>query len=140
MTLVLNPQNLAGKIEPEELKQHQSVAKTLTGNVDMGTATGVAPPSAGVNAGVATQFNKGNGSGVLIRIAANGVAGTGAPYNWGASGVGIVINHGLLRTPLGWQIMDADGVSTIHRTAAPTEDTITLATSNNAVSNTIYVF
>jgi hypothetical protein len=139
MTLVLNPQNLAGKIEPEELKQHQSVAKTLTGNVDMGTATGVAPPSAGVNAGVATQFNKGNGSGVLIRIAANGVVGTGAPYNWPSSG-SLVINHGLLRTPLGWQIMDADGVSTIHRTAAPDENQITLATSNNTVSNTIYVF
>jgi hypothetical protein len=54
------------------------VQQALTGNVDMGTATGNAPSSAGVNAGVYTQFDKGNGSGVLIRVAANGAVGTGA--------------------------------------------------------------
>ena len=36
----------------------------------MGTAKGNAPSTAGVNAGVYTQFEKGNGSGTLIRIAA----------------------------------------------------------------------
>jgi hypothetical protein len=139
MTLPLNPQNLTASITPQELKQHQSVVQVLTGNVDMGNATNNAPASAGVNAGVATQFNKGNGSGILIRIAANGVTGTGASYNWPSSG-SLVINHGLLRTPIGWHVVDADGVSTIHRTAAPDVNQVTLATSNNTVSNTIYVF
>lgn len=139
MTLPLNPQNLASAITSAELKQHQSIVKVLTGNIDMGTGIGTAPSSSGVNAGVYTKFNKGNGSGILIRIAANGVTDSGADYNWPSSG-SLVINHGLLRQPIGWHSVDADGVSTLSRTAPPDENQITLATSNNAVSNTIYVF
>ena len=60
--LPLNPQNLVSKISPEELKQHQSVTKVLTGNVDMSAPIGTAPSTEGVNAGVYTQFAKGNGS------------------------------------------------------------------------------
>jgi len=135
----LNPQNLSADISPKELKQHQSVHQVLSGNVDLGTGTGTAPPSSGVNAGVYTQFAKGNGSGILIRIAANGITNSGADYNWPNSG-SLVINHGLLRQPIGWHIVDADGVSTIHRTAAPDSNQITLATTDKTVSNTIYVF
>lgn len=136
---VLDPQNLVAEITPAELKQHQSVHQALTGNIDMGSGTGTAPSSSGVNAGVYTQFNKGNGSGTLIRIAANGVVDTGADYNWPASGP-LVINHKLLRKPIGWHIVDSDGTSNIKRTAPPDLNQITLETSDNTVSNTVYVF
>jgi hypothetical protein len=139
MTQPVNSQVLAGVVSREQYQWTNSVSGVLAGNVDMGTSSGTAPSSAGINAGVATQFNKGNGSGVLIRIAANGVAGTGAPYNWPASG-SLTINHQLLRVPIGFHVVDADGNSNVYRTAAPTVNTITLATTSNAVSNTIYVF
>jgi hypothetical protein len=117
----------------------QSVQQALTGNVDMGTPKGNAPSSAGVNAGVYTQFDKGNGSGILIRVAANGATDTGAAYNWPASG-SLVINHGLLRKPIGFHVVDTDGVATVHRTAAPDENQLTLQVSDPTVSHTIYVF
>jgi hypothetical protein len=117
----------------------QSVNNVLTGNVDLGTPKGNAPSSAGVNAGVYTQFDKGNGSGILIRVASNGNVGSGAAYNWPASG-SLVINHGLLRKPIGFHIVDMDGVATVHRTAAPDENQITLTTTDPSVSHTIYVF
>jgi hypothetical protein len=119
----------------------QSLNNVLQGNIDMGTPTGNAPSSAGVNAGVYTQFQQGNGSGVLIRVAAAGVTGTGAQYNWnGTAGTGIVINHGLLRKPIGFQVVDADGTASISRTAAPDTNQITLTTTAPAVSNTLYIF
>ena len=73
-----DPNTFAHTLPTAHRQWTQSVQQTLTGNVDMGTPKGNAPSSAGVNAGVYTQFGKGNGSGTLIRIAANGVAGTGA--------------------------------------------------------------
>jgi hypothetical protein len=118
----------------------QSINNVLQGNVDMGSGTSNAPSSAGVNAGVYTQFAQGNGSGVLIRVAAAGVTDTGAPYNWTTAGAGVVINHGLLRQPIGFQTVDADGASNISRTAAPDSNQITLTTTDPTVSNTFYVF
>jgi hypothetical protein len=109
------------------------------GNVDMGTPKGNAPSSAGVNAGVYTQFEKGNGSGVLIRVAANGVTGTGASYNWPPSGP-LVINHGLLRQPIGFHVVDQDKNAPVSRTAPPDENQITLTTTDPTASHTIYVF
>jgi len=118
----------------------QSVAQVLTGAVDMGAPTGNAPLSSGVNAGVYTQFAKGNSSGKLIRIAAAGVTDSGADYNWTTAGAGVVINHGLLRQPIGFHIADTDGVSSVHRTTAPDSNQITLSTTDPTVSNTIFVF
>jgi hypothetical protein len=115
------------------------VQQALTGNVDMGTATGNAPSSAGVNAGVYTQFNKGNGSGILIRIAANGSTDTGAAYNWPSSG-SLVINHGLLRQPIGFHVVDQDKNAPVSRTAPPDNNQITLTTTDPTASHTIYVF
>jgi hypothetical protein len=135
-----NPQVVARQVSREHLTLMQSVNNVLTGNIDMGSPTGNAPSSAGVNAGVYTQFQKGNGSGVLIRVAANGVTGTGASYNWGAANVGIVINHGLQRKPIGFHVVDKDGVVDIYRTAAPDENQITLAPTDNTKSVTVYVF
>lgn len=118
----------------------QSVNQTLNGAVDMGTPKGNAPDSAGVNAGVYTQFERGNGSGVLIRVAATGVFDTGAPYNWTAPATGLVINHALKRKPIGFHVVDADGQAQVYRTAPPDENTITLATTDDTVSVTVYVF
>ncbi len=118
----------------------QNVQQVLTGNVDMGTPTANAPSTAGINAGVYTQFEQGNGSGILVRIAANGVGDTGASYNWAATGTGVAINHGLARQPIGFHVVDADKAVQIYRTAAPDNQTITLASSDNTASVTVYVF
>jgi hypothetical protein len=134
-----DPNSFAPSLPTGHRQWVQSVQSVMSGNVDMGNPTGNAPSSAGINAGVYTQFEKGNGSGVLIRVAANGVMGTGAQYNWPTSG-SLVINHGLQRKPIGFHSVDADGVSTISRTAPPDDVQITLATTDKTVSNTIYVF
>ena len=134
-----DPNTIAHTLPAAHRQFLQSVNNVLTGNVDMGTPKGNAPTSAGVNAGVYTQFDKGNGSGILIRVAANGVTGTGADYNWPATG-SLVINHGLLHKPIGFHVVDVDGVATVHRTAPPDENQVTLTTSDPTVSHTIYVF
>lgn len=119
----------------------QSVNTVLNGSVDMGTPTGNAPDSAGVNAGVYTQFQRGNGSGVLVRIAAYNVVNTGAVYNWASSGgTGVVIKHKLQRKPIGFHVVDSDKQVQVYRTAAPDDQQITLATSDNTASVTVYVF
>lgn len=139
MSQPYDPNSFAPALPTAHKQWVQSVQGVLSGDVDMGQPTGNAPTTAGINAGVYTQFKKGNGSGVLIRIAANGVTGTGAQYNWPSSG-NLVINHGLLRQPIGFHVVDADGNANVYRAAAPDSNQITLATTNNAVSHTIYVF
>ena len=134
-----DPNTFAHGLDSNHRQWVQTTQQVLSGNVDMGTPKGNAPSSAGVNAGVYTQFDKGNGSGRLIRIAAKGATGTGAAYNWPASG-GLVINHGLLRQPIGFHVVDTDGTATVHRTAAPDSTQLTLTTSDPTVSHTIYVF
>ena len=135
----LNPSGIATKVEHDHFKLLQSVHKTLTGNIDRGT--GIRQnPIAGINKGVYTQFETGNENGVHIRIAANGVTGTGAPYNWGAVNVGIVINHGLLRLPIGFHVVDADKDVRIYRTAAPDASQITLAPTDNTASVTLWIY
>jgi len=134
-----DPNTFAHTLPASHRQWTQSVQQALTGNVDMGTATGNAPSSAGVNAGVYTQFNKGNGSGILIRIAANGSTDTGAAYNWPSSG-SLVINHGLLRQPIGFHVVDQDKNAPVSRTAPPDNNQITLTTTDPTASHTIYVF
>lgn len=140
MTQPYDPNTFAHELPILHRQWTQSVQQVMNGNVDMGTPTGNAPESAGVNAGVYTQFQKGNGSGVLVRIAANGVAGTGAPYSWAGSNVGIPIIHGLLRKPIGFHVVDQDKQVSIYRTAPPDENQITLAPTDNTASVTVYIF
>ena len=140
MTKPYDPNTFAHRLEPVHRQWVQSIQDTLQSNVDMGTPKGNAPDSAGVNAGVYTQFDRGNGSGVLIRIAAAGVTDTGASYNWTTAGVGIAINHGLQRKPIGFHVVDQDKAVQIYRTAPPTSEIITLAPSDETASVTIYVF
>ena len=134
-----DPNSFAHELPTMHRQFVQSVNNVLTGNVDMGTPKGNAPSGAGVNAGVYTQFDKGNGSGILIRIAANGSTGTGAAYNWPSSG-SLVINHGLLRQPIGFHVVDQDKNAPVSRTAPPDSNQLTLTTTDPTASHTIYVF
>ena len=137
----LNPQTFAQQVSREQLQWAQSTNKVLNGQVDMGTPTGKDTTSgAGINAGVYTQFDRGNSSGTLIRIGANGSSGTGASYTWGAVNTGIQINHGLKRQPIGFHVVDADKDVRVYRTAAPDATQITLAPTDNTASVTVYVF
>ena len=143
MTKVFDPNVFAHELPANQRQFSQSVQGVLTNDIDMGTPVGNTPTDEttyGINAGVYSQFEQGNGSGRLIRIAANGVAGTGADYNWAGTGVGVVVNHKLLRKPIGFSIMDADKDVKIYRTAAPDDNQITLASTDNSASVTIYVF
>lgn len=141
MSRSLNPQNHSSKIPPEQLGWAQSIHKVLNGGVDMGTPTGQdTTTGAGINAGVYTQFDRGNSSGTLIRIAANGSSNTGASYTWGAVNVGIPVKHGLDRQPIGFFVADADKDVRVYRTAAPDATQITLAPTDNTASVTVYVF
>ena len=140
MTKPLDPNSFAHELPITHRQFVQSVNNVLNGAIDMGTPTGNAPDSSGINAGVYTQFDRGNGSGVLIRIAAVGVTNSGAPYRWLATATGLVINHTLKRKPIGFHVVDQDGQCQVYRTAPPNENTITLATSDDTVSVTVYVF
>jgi len=105
------------------------------------TVTGVSthPNDGSVNAGVYTGFDKGNSSGVLIRIDAHGSSNPGVTYTWPSSG-GVKISHGLGRQPIGFKIVDKDKAVDVYRTAPPDKDFITLAATDISASVTVYVF
>ena len=129
----------ATKLSPDHLKWIQSTFKVLSGNISLGEPA-LQDATAGINKGVFTTFEKGNGSGVLIRVAANGVSGSGAAYNWTGVNVGIPINHGLQRQPVGFFICDKDKTVDVYRTAPPDATQITLAPTDNSASVTLYIF
>jgi hypothetical protein len=119
----------------------QSTNDVVNGGIEIGTPAANSPSATtGVNAGVPTQYERANGSGVMIRIDANGVTNTGASYNWGATSTGIAIKHGLQRVPIGFHVVDQDGSIQVYRTAPPTDQVITLAPSDNTKSVTVYIF
>jgi hypothetical protein len=125
---------------PQMRKWVQSVHQALTQGVDMGTPApnGTVPVGDPVNSGVFSQFEKGNGSGVLVRIAGTGANGN-APWRWPSSGA-LQIQHGLLRQPIGFIVADKDKTCDIWRTAPPTKDFIKLQCSDNTASVTVYIF
>lgn len=136
-----DPNAFAHELPTIQRQWAQSVDSVLNGQVDMGSPSGALVPSTDpINAGVYTQFERGNSSGILIRIAGNGVTGTGATYNWGAVNVGIPILHQLQRKPIGFKIVDMDKDVRVYRTAPPDENQITLAPTDNTASVTVYVF
>jgi len=129
---VLNPQHMQADIESEHLRWLQSVTKTLNGSVDMGA------PTSKNAAGVYNEFEQGNSSGVLIRIGAHGT--TEQKYTWGASNVGIPVNHTLRRQPIGFKIVDKDKSVDVYRTAVPDTNIITVAPTDNTANVTLYIF
>jgi hypothetical protein len=139
MGRTFNPTSFLTEV-PEKVRTWvQSVHKQINGTIEHGTPVKKVPNGFGINTGVYTTFNKANMSGVLIRIAAHGVTGTGAPYNWPAAG-GLVINHGLLKQPIGFHVMDVDKDVRIFRTAAPDINQITLQPTDITASVTLYIF
>lgn len=139
MAKTYNPSSHSRKFPTEILPWAQSVHKILTGSVDMGIPNTQTPASFGINAGVYNTFGKGNGSGILVRITAHGVSGTGAPYSWPGAG-GVTISHGLGRQPVGFHVVDSDKDVRVFRTAAPNAKNITLAPTDNTASVTVYIF
>jgi hypothetical protein len=139
MAKTYNPSSFQLELSQQHKDWVQSVHKNMNGNLDLGVPKGQQPQDASVNAGVFTQFTKGNGSGILIRIAANGLSGTGASYNWPGAG-SLVINHGLGRQPIGFHVVDSDKDVRVFRAAAPTNMQITVQPTDKTASVTLYIF
>jgi len=117
---------------PEQHRQVlQSVHQVLTGNVDMGT------PTSKDSTGQYNKFQKGNGSGMLFRIGATGT--TGNDYTWPATG-NLVINHGLMRQPIGCHLVSSDKQFSHWQPVAPDSNSLTLAPSDPTANVTVYVF
>jgi hypothetical protein len=139
MAKTYNPSSFQASLPEQQKIWVQSVHKNINGNLDLGTPTGQQAHDASVNAGVFTKFDKGNGSGILVRVAANGLANTGAAYNWPSSG-SLTINHGLGRQPIGFHVVDNDKTVNVFRTAAPTATHITVQPTDPTASVTLYIF
>lgn len=139
MGVKYNPTSFIHELTPAHAKWAQGVHKTLVGGVNLGVGVATSPKTGGVNDGVYTQFDQGNGSGMLIRVAAAGVAGTGAAYEWPTTG-SLVVNHSLGRMPIGFHCVDSDKDVRVFRTAPPTATTLTLGTTDRTASVTLYIF
>ena len=126
-----DPNTFAHELPEQHRQVLQSVHQVLTGNVDMGT------PTSKDSTGQYNEFQKGNGSGILIRVGA--VGSTGNTYTWPASG-DLVINHGLLRQPIGCHVVNSDNHLTIAQPTAPDKNSITLNPSDRTANATVYVF
>jgi hypothetical protein len=126
-----DPNAFAHALSEQHRQCLQSVHQVLTGNIDMGT------PTSKDSTGQYNEFQKGNGSGILIRVGAHG--STGNNYTWPASGH-LVINHGLLRQPIGCHLVSSDKQFAHWQPTAPDENSITLAPSDPTANVTLYVF
>ena len=114
------------------LRWAQSVAKAITTGLSFGQPTGTNV------AGIYNAFMQDNLDGVLIRI---GAFGGSEIYNWPGSNIGLAINHGLQRQPIGFLVCDLDAAATIYRTVTPpTPDLITLAITVSTTNATVYIF
>lgn len=134
-----NPTSFISELTPHHTRWVQSVHKALNAGINFGTGSGTNPATGGVNAGVFTQFEKGNGDGILVRISAAGVSGTGAAYEWPTSG-SLTINHTLGRKPVGYHLVDSDKPVQVYRTSAPTATTLSLSATDTTASVTLYIF
>lgn len=128
----LNPVDFAMGMPRQLLQWAQSVHKVCAGGVNFGN------PTSKNLAGVYNNFDKDTMDGVLIRIGASGT--TEQKYVWTVSGTGIVINHGLLKQPIGFKIVDKDKTVDVWRTVTPDENQITLAPSDATANVTVYIF
>jgi hypothetical protein len=134
-----NPSVLSNRVDNETRIWMQSMHKTLNSGIDMGSPTSAHKADGSINAGVYTQFDRGNSSGILIRIGATGSTGSGTTLTWPSSG-GLKIAHGLNRQPIGFKIVDKDKTVDVYRTAPPDTNSITLAPTDPSASVTLYIF
>jgi hypothetical protein len=118
---------------PRQLQQWAlGIHKVLNSGVNF------ANPTSKNLAGVYNEFDRDTTDGVMIRIGASGT--TEQKYTWTISGTGIVINHGLLRQPMGFKIVDKDKTVDVWRTITPDANQITLAPSDATANVTVYIF
>ena len=139
MSQSLNPEAVVG-IPASQQRLAISVHKVLNGGLDQAVAIAQEPATAGINAGVPSQFKQANMNNQYIRIAASGVTNTNASYNWTTSGTGIVINHSLGRIPIGFKVADKDKTVDVYRTDVSTKTTITVAPTDATASVTLEIF
>jgi hypothetical protein len=137
MSRSVNPVDMAQGLPRQQLQWAQSVDSVVNGSIDMGT---IVPGSGSIDAtGTPANFQRGNGSGILIRVGASG-SNNGPKYNWTTSGTGVVINHQLQRQPIGFHVVDSDKPLTVHRTVVSDTNQITLAPSDATANATVYIF
>ena len=86
---------------------------------------------------VYTTFNTDNGDGIMFRI---GAAGSGLTNEWDSGTSQVVLNHALMRLPIGFIVCDLDGNAVIWRAAESTTDVMTLQISDTTVNATVYIF
>ena len=140
MSQTYDPNSFAPKLPITHRQWIQDVQKVVNGAIEIGVPVQNSPAATtGVNQGVPTQYKRANGSGIMIRVDATGVA-NGAPYNWTTNGTGVAIKHGLNRVPIGFHVVDQDGAIQVYRIAPPTNQLITLAPSDHTISVTVYIF
>ncbi len=113
------------------LRQAQSVYVALTA----GLADAV-PVSTDLS-GVYNKFVPDNGNGVMLRI---GASTSKEPIKWVTVNVGVPIQHGLGRQPIGFKLVDKDQSCDVFRTVPPDANQITLACTNIAANTTVYIF
>lgn len=117
------------------LRQAQSVYKAINQGIEIAT------PSGQDSSGIYNKFEPGNQAGVMIRIGATGT--TEQQYTWpNVAGNPLKINHGLLKQPIGFHVVDIDGSANIYRYKANPLDSnyISLATSDPSVNVTVFIF
>lgn len=139
MAKTYNPSSILPELDVRRKQWVQSVHEQINGNLSLGDPIQNHPMDGSINAGVYNQFQKGNGSGQLVRVDAHGAVGTGAPYTWPAAG-GLAIKHQLGRQPIGFSLMDADKDVRVFRTAAPTSAVLTVQPTDITASVTLYIF
>lgn len=86
---------------------------------------------------VFNTFNADNGNGIMIRV---GATGSSLPNKWNAGTSQVVLDHALMRLPVGFIVCDLDANAVIWRAANSTTSNMTLQTNNTAVNATVYIF
>lgn len=123
------------KTPQSALRQAQSTYKALNNGLEL------AVPVGQDSTGAYSKFEPGNSSGIMIRIGAFG--STNGQYQWpSAPNTALVINHGLLKQPLGFHVTDVDGNATVYRVSGATLDFnhISLAITDTSVNATVFIF
>jgi hypothetical protein len=131
MTQAINPSKSNFSTQQGTLRQAQSAYIALNGGLADAVPTGTDAD------GVYNTFQPDNGNGVMLRI---GAAGSTEPIQWVTVDVGVVIQHGLQRQPIGFKLVDKDQSCDVYRTVPPDNQQITLATTNVSANVTVYVF
>jgi hypothetical protein len=132
MAKSVDPRDMALGLPRLQQQWAESVHSLINGGIDKGI------PQSKDSTGNYNTFLPGNENGVLIRVGASG--STDNKYVWTSSSTPIVINHGLLRQPVGAHLVSSNKSLNIWITSSPTVDSISIAPSDATAYATIYIF